>query len=327
MTETVIDDIAIVAIGRNEGERLRRGLASVAGKGHSVIYVDSGSTDNSIEIANEAGARIVELDMSVPFSAARARNAGAELALSQTPRPRYLQFIDGDCAIADGWLETASDFLDTNDDVVLVTGWREEINRDATVYNAMCDVEWHRPAGEIEECGGDLLVRSDAHIAIGGYNPVVIAGEDIDYCLRMGSQGRRVLLPKSMTRHDVDMTSFSQWWKRAVRAGHSYAHIGDLYSGRSRREILRAIVYAFVLPIAAIICLMVYPLAVVGVLSLYFLSYVKTARGLHQNGQKIGESFHHAFYLSLSKFPNFLGITKYYLRKFRRSDMKIIEYK
>jgi len=322
-----MDDIAIIAIGRNEGERLRRGLASISGRGLCVVYVDSGSTDDSVDIAKAAGARIVELDMSIPFSAARARNAGADVALSLTPQPRYLQFIDGDCAISEGWLATAHDFLETHPDVVLVTGWREEIERDATVYNAMCDVEWHRPPGEIEECGGDLMVRSASHVAIKGYNPTVIAGEDIDYCLRLGTEGRRILLPQSMTQHDVAMTRFGQWWRRAVRAGHSYAHIADMYPGRSRREILRAVVYAFVLPIAAIICLLIWPLAIVGVAALYGVSYLKTARGLIANGQNPAEAFHHSLFLSIAKFPNFIGITTFYRRKLRKSDMTIIEYK
>ncbi len=322
-----MDDIAIIAIGRNEGERLRRGLASISGRGLLVVYVDSGSTDDSLAIARGAGAEIVELDMSIPFSAARARNAGAERALALRPDVEFLQFIDGDCAIAEGWLETAHDYLRSHPDVVLVTGWREEIHRDATVYNAMCDVEWHRPAGEIEECGGDLMVRAQAHVSVGGYNPVVIAGEDKDYCLRLGALGRRILLPRSMTLHDVAMTRFGQWWRRAVRAGHSYAHIGDLYSGRSRREILRAGIYAFVLPIAAIVCLIFWPLALFAVAWLYLASYIRTVRGLRANGQPLRESLHHALFLSIAKFPNLIGITTYYLRRLRRSDMKIIEYK
>ena len=322
-----MDDIAIISIGRNEGERLRRGLESVSNKGLRVVYVDSGSTDDSLTIAKKAGAEIVELDMSTPFSAARARNAGAERAISLSPKPKYLQFIDGDCAVADGWLETAREFLEENDDVVLVTGWRQELFRDATVYNAMCDIEWHRPAGDIEECGGDLMVRTDAHLTVGGYNPVVIAGEDIDYCLRLGRCGRRVLLPKPMTLHDVAMTNFNQWWRRAVRAGHSYAHINDLHAGRSRRELLRAALYGFAMPIAAIVCLFFWRIGLVPIIAVYAMSYLKTVAGLRRNGQPITEALHHSVFLSLSKLPNFIGMTTYYRRRAGRTEMRIIEYK
>jgi len=322
-----MDDIAIVAIGRNEGDRLRRGLASVSNAGIRLVYVDSGSTDDSIEIAKAAGAQIVELDMSVPFSAARARNAGAERALVLSPKPRYIQFIDGDCAVANGWLETAREYLEGHQDVVLVTGWRAEQDRDASVYNAMCDEEWHQPAGDIEECGGDLMVRAEAHEKIGGYNPVVIAGEDIDYCLRLGTLGRRVLLPQTMTLHDAAMLSFGQWWRRAVRAGHSYAHINDLHPGRSRRELLRAAAYGAVMPIAAILCLIFLPAGLVLICAAYALSYVKTVAGLRRNGQSLKESLHHSLFLWLSKFPNFIGLTTFYKRKLRCAEMKIIEYK
>ncbi|MEZ5917333.1 MAG: glycosyltransferase [Parvularculaceae bacterium] len=41
-----------------------------------IVYVDSGSTDGSVESAKAVGAIVVNLDMSAPFTAARARNAG-----------------------------------------------------------------------------------------------------------------------------------------------------------------------------------------------------------------------------------------------------------
>ena len=69
-------NLAIVVIGRNEGERLRRCLAQVQGCGHLIVYVDSGSVDSSVALAKEFGVHVVELDSSRPMSAARARNAG-----------------------------------------------------------------------------------------------------------------------------------------------------------------------------------------------------------------------------------------------------------
>lgn len=70
-------DAAVIVIGRNEGARLVRCLASVQGFGR-VVYVDSGSTDDSVAAAHAAGAQVVALDMDRPFTAARARNAGFE---------------------------------------------------------------------------------------------------------------------------------------------------------------------------------------------------------------------------------------------------------
>jgi glycosyltransferase involved in cell wall biosynthesis len=63
-----------VVIGRNEGDRLERCLRSLPAS--IVIYVDSGSTDRSAQWARKHGVHVVELDMSLPFTAARARNCG-----------------------------------------------------------------------------------------------------------------------------------------------------------------------------------------------------------------------------------------------------------
>ena len=50
----MLPDVAIVAIGRNEGERLRLCLKSAVSQALTVIYVDSGSTDDSKVIAQGA---------------------------------------------------------------------------------------------------------------------------------------------------------------------------------------------------------------------------------------------------------------------------------
>jgi glycosyltransferase involved in cell wall biosynthesis len=74
--------IGAVAIGRNEGERLLRCLKSLMEQLPSdvpVVYVDSGSTDDSVETAKSLGAQVIELDLSVPFTAARGRNVGCDI--------------------------------------------------------------------------------------------------------------------------------------------------------------------------------------------------------------------------------------------------------
>ena len=90
-------DLGVVVIGRNEGERLLRCLRSVAGRAGAVVYVDSGSTDGSVEAARALGAEVVLLDPAVPFTAARARNAGLERLVELRPVVERVQFVDGDC--------------------------------------------------------------------------------------------------------------------------------------------------------------------------------------------------------------------------------------
>lgn len=81
-----MSDLGIVAIGRNEGERLRRCLNSLVGRGLPVVYVDSNSTDQSVELARSLGAVVVELNLSVPFTAARGGMLVSSVCYSLTVR-------------------------------------------------------------------------------------------------------------------------------------------------------------------------------------------------------------------------------------------------
>jgi glycosyltransferase involved in cell wall biosynthesis len=98
------ENIGIVAIGRNEGERLKRCLASISDCARAVVYVDSGSTDGSAQAARELGAVVVELDLSIPFTAARARNEGVARLLELYPQIEFVQFVDGVFEIVPGWI-------------------------------------------------------------------------------------------------------------------------------------------------------------------------------------------------------------------------------
>src|SRR5882724_8041171 len=132
-------DIGVVAIGRNEGERLRRCLASVVGKVTAVVYVDSDSSDGSVALARSLGVQTVELDLSIPFTAARARNAGFARLQEVCPQVEFVQFVDGDCEVVAGWLERASQELEARPETAVVCGRRRERFPDASPYNRLCD--------------------------------------------------------------------------------------------------------------------------------------------------------------------------------------------
>ena len=111
----------VVVIGRDEGERLPRCLASI-GDGQLIVYADSGSKDGSCGVARAFGALVVELDASKPFSAARGRNEGLARLLQEEPGLRYVQFVDGDCELMAGWLEAAVRTLEARPEVAAVCG-------------------------------------------------------------------------------------------------------------------------------------------------------------------------------------------------------------
>ena len=112
-----MSDLGIVTIGRNEGERLRCCLNSLIGHGLPVVYVDSNSTDGSVALARSLGVEVVELDVSLPFTAARARNAGFARLEQCEPGVEFVQFVDGDCEVVPGWLDRARAVLKERPDV------------------------------------------------------------------------------------------------------------------------------------------------------------------------------------------------------------------
>src|SRR3954468_10399767 len=151
--------VGVVAIGRNEGERLRRCLESLEPAARPTVYVDSGSTDGSPDLARSLGADVVALDLSAPFTAARARNAGFERLLAIAPDVEYVQFVDGDCEVDPAWIPTATAAPDAGPEVAVVCGRRRERFPEGTLYNRLCDLEWDGAPGETDACGGDALMR------------------------------------------------------------------------------------------------------------------------------------------------------------------------
>lgn len=319
--------LATVVIGRNEGARLLSCLHSLQGQGGRIVYVDSGSGDASVQNARDVGVVVVTLDPDQPFTAARGRNAGFE-ALRQDGLPEFVQFVDGDCRVENGWLDKAMMALDSNPHLGIVTGWRRETHPERSVYNAMCDFEWHRPAGEITACGGDMMLRSAAFDQAGGFDPAVIAAEDDEFCIRVRAKGWKMQrLGETMTHHDAAMTRFGQWWRRARRAGHGFAQVGDMHPPYFKREKRRVWLFGAVLPLLALIGLLTSCGLLIAVAALYGLSYVRTVRGLIGQGLPAAQALHHGLFLSLSKIPNLMGMAQFHWRRLRGHSTRIIEYK
>ncbi|WP_232825029.1 MULTISPECIES: glycosyltransferase [Primorskyibacter] len=319
--------LAVVIIGRNEGARLIRGLASVA-TADRVIYVDSGSTDGSQQAATKAGAEVVALDMSQPFTAARARNAGLERLRLHGPRPTLVQFMDGDCELQPEWLPAARTFLDSHPEVGVVFGRRRERFPDATIYNRMCDWEWDVPLGEQRACGGDALMRMDALDEVGGYNPALIAGEEPEMCVRLRAAGWKIWrIDTEMTLHDAAMTRLGQFWSRARRAGHAWAEGAVLHGAPPERhcvdQVRRALLWGAVVPCAIILLAIgLHPWA----LALFVLYPLRALRFALREGATRA-AWERAWLLSIGKFPEAMGVIEYHLRRLAGRPRGLIEYK
>jgi glycosyltransferase involved in cell wall biosynthesis len=327
-----VSRIGVVTIGRNEGDRLRRGLTSMAGAGGRIVYVDSGSTDGSVEWARGAGAEVVELDLSVPFTAARARNAGFDRLLQLEPGVEYLQFADGDCELAPGWIGRAERELDADPKLAAVCGRRRERFPEASVYNRLCDIEWNTPVGPARACGGDALMRVSALREVGGFNPDLIAGEEPELCVRLRGRGWAILrIDADMTLHDAAMTRFGQWWRRNVRAGHAYAEGAALHGRPPERHWVKEVrsnwFWGAALP--ALILGAAWPTRGLSLLlaAAYLVQAWRIAGSQRRRGFSGRDSRTHAFFTVLGKFPQMLGQVKYRWGRLRGKRSRLIEYK
>jgi GT2 family glycosyltransferase len=321
--------VGVVVIGRNEGARLQRCLHSLLHTADRVAYVDSGSTDGSQQFASSLGVDVLALDINTPFTAARARNEGFAALQRLLPSMRLVQFVDGDCEVAGGWLATAQAFLDAHPDVAVVCGRRRERFPQRSVYNLLCDLEWDTPIGEAKACGGDALMRVQAFAAVGGFRPGLIAGEEPELCVRLRAQGWKVWrLAAEMTLHDAAMTRFSQWWRRSLRAGHAYAE-GAYLHGQAperhwRRESRRAWLWGLGIPLATVLACLAAGGWGLLLLLLYPLQAVRLAR---RGGKSARENWLQAVFLVLAKFPEMLGQLKFLRQRLTAGKSALIEYK
>jgi GT2 family glycosyltransferase len=327
-----LKQVGLVAIGRNEGERLHQCLMKARGQVTCLVYVDSGSTDGSLELARSIGADVVELDLSTPFTAARARNEGFARLLQVSPDIEFVQFVDGDCEIVDGWLDRAQQELVAKPDVAVVCGRRRERFPEATAYNKLCDIEWNTPIGEAKACGGDSMIRTSAFQQVGGFNPALIAGEEPELCVRLRQNSWKILrLDAEMTLHDAQMTRFDQWWKRSQRAGHAYAEGAWLHGNTPERhwvkDTIRIWLWGFVLPLLALgtawfthgwslLLLIAYPV----------LTY-RIYHRMQQENLQPKDAALYAISCVLGRFPQLQGQILFHQRRLLGQRSNLIEYK
>ena len=331
--------VSVVVIGRNESGHLRACLESVRSMLYppelvELIYVDSESGDSSREIAAEMGAIVIPLT-GEPRTAARGRNAGWLAA-----KCPLVLFLDGDTELYPNFVALAAGELENpfhEGKVAAVWGHRRESDPGGSVYNRVLDLDWIYPAGWTEFFGGDVLVRRAALASVEGYNPLLIAGEEPEMCRRLRGKGWKILhIDQPMTRHDLRMTHFSQYWRRALRAGHAYAQVSGLFaktadpfwSAEAKRNRVRgaALILLIAAAITSAIALKTWWPPVV-LLLLILLAALRTAYKVRSRSGSWATLLLFGLHSHLQDIPIFIGQLRYRLAKARNRKMTLIEYK
>jgi GT2 family glycosyltransferase len=269
------------------------------------------------------------LDMTRPFTAARARNEGAKQLHKMLPSLDYVQFVDGDCELVAGWLEVAASYLDSNVSVTMVCGRLRERYPEHSIYNHLMDIEWDTAIGVTKACGGIAMMRIVPFEAEGGYRADLIAGEESELCVRLRSKGWQIWrLDDDMAYHDSAMTHFWQWWKRTLRTGYAFAEGAHLHGTPPEmhrvKESRRIWVWGLWIPVASVILTVWFGTLGLVILLIYPAQIFRLAlRGT----RSFSENWLCALFLVLCKFPEAIGQLKYFYNRLAGKAAHLIEYK
>ncbi len=334
MTKINSKELAVVVIGRNEGSRLLSCFESLKDYLPRIVYVDSGSIDESIGTALQYGITVVTLNSDLPFTAARARNAGFAKVLEIWKNVRYIQFIDGDCELNPQWIPNALENLTKETSLGIVCGRRREKYPSASLYNQLCDIEWDTPVGSTQSCGGDALVKVEAFAKVNGFDSSLIAGEEPEMGYRMIRQGYSIeRIHCEMTLHDANMKSFHQWMKRTIRSGYAYANGYWLHHTEPaplhQKRNISILFYSLLVPTAAltIIFLKGFP---EGALFFLFIQLSLVTKVFLSSRQRTNSRFHllcYSIFVSIGKFCEGFGQLKFLSHLLLNKKGTLIEYK
>ena len=329
--------LAVVIIGRNEGERLRRCLLSVEEMhcpegGIERVYVDTASEDGSAEMVESPGVRVIRLSPKEP-SATLARNAGWRAVSAP-----FVLFLDGDCQIEKDFVVRAlPNFKDPK--VAIVWGRLREAYPSASLYNRLMDVQWiclrSLPEGPCFYGTGVGLVRRSALEAVDGFNMKMINGENTEMGRRMQALGYVVLhLALPMVRHDAEMLRFLHYSRRFFREGYSYARLEEIF--RTSDQPLFRFEFS---PLGGALMLIGPPAALAG--SIAFRSWLvlavpalvllvllaRTAFRYRTRASSLGEALLFSLHWHFKLIPNFLGHLAYHNDKRTGRRRGLIEYR
>jgi len=327
--------LSVVIIGRNEGQRLVDCIRSVQAmndppEGMEIIYVDSDSTDGSPERAKTLGIKVLVVHPERP-AAAIGRNAGWRAA-----KAPLILFLDGDTILHPDFVKEAKQSLDNDPKVAIVWGHRRELYPNASWYQRILDLDWIYSPGLSDFCGGDALMRRHVLEEVGGYNPQIIAAEDNEICQRIRANRYSILhIDKPMTKHDLAITRWSQYWLRATRTGHAFAEVSNLsrnttglWLHESRKHWLHAGILIGIFVIGLIISLGLKSLwPFFSSILLFLLLSLRSAWRARWKSKNFLTLFLYGLHSQFQHIPIVVGQWSYYYHRWRGQRRRLIEYK
>lgn len=216
--------VSVIVAARNNAPTLTACLRALHDQDYpqvEIIVVDDGSDDDTAEIAQREGARVVRTP---PVGASLARNLGIEQA-----RGAIVAFTDGDCVADSGWVRALVEGLTSSGSTgaggrqVNVFPASQQSLRDGfeAFFRAASIVSDYtrgddRPRHVSHNPSCCSAYRIDALREIGGFTPGLWPGEDVDLDLRLAARGARLYYVPTAVVHHHRPGTFA-WFRRMMR--------------------------------------------------------------------------------------------------------------
>lgn len=220
--------VAAVILTVNQREKTLRCLGSLARSGAhelEIVLLDNGSQDGTLEAvrSDHPGVRVMRSEHNLGAAAGRNTAAAEAVALFD---PEYLLFLDNDTEVRPGFLEPLLEPLEADSSLGQAAP-KLLLRSDPTRIDMAggARIVWWRgdttglgrgesDHGQYDETGGCVaggctLVRTEAFLSVGGFDPVFdpYGYEDMDLSLRLKQAGREcVYAPRSEILHDNTQT-------------------------------------------------------------------------------------------------------------------------
>ncbi len=325
-----LPDIDCVLIGVNCSKTLGRCIDSVFASGYPkekiyLYYVDGGSTDRSIDVANAYDSvTVIALNPEYPTPGI-GRNHGWKQGSSP-----FVHFLDSDTILNPDWLKIAVHAIDKEEQIGAVMGLRKEMHPEHSIYNWLGDIEWNGPIGESSCFGGDVLLRRKVLEKTGGYDEFLVGGEDPELSRRVLRAGWKIIrLDALMTQHDLAMKTVRQYMARAFRSGYGFAAVrkreaeagSDFWKYEFQKIVIKGGVFMICL-IFFILTIFIHPSSTTITLGLLTLApgtaillnprLFKVNKFMRENNLNKKEARTYAWHCSLVVIPQLFGLIRFY---------------
>ncbi|KAF5053436.1 Glycosyl transferase family 2 [anaerobic digester metagenome] len=319
--------ISIVVIGFNEAENLESTFTALKNMNYpaqlvELIYVDSGSSDGSVDIAKKYCDKVF-IEPVWP-TAARNRNRGLIESSNE-----ICHFLDGDIIIDPDYLTAAVNKL-SEGDVQAVFGYLDEKCNKGLSRILLHDYRNRKP-GYIDSPGAGGTFIRDSLIEVNGWDERIPRGEEMELGDRYRNAGYKIwYLDCKMGIHDFGITNIFMYLKKQVKEGISIGKVtsnpsNDKFFQHIRKLASRNILFhILILAIFTGSFLTSNQWFIPGSFILYLIYLFVKYRVIRKISNK--DTIYYHFIQNLTKTCELFGFIKFHLQFYKTSDSNKVSF-